>query len=63
MIRRGNGYAEYDKGRFEAVLTYNGETIAETYDERVIAYEEYKDGHGREIETWTNEYGYELEWR
>lgn len=63
MYNRGNGYEEHERGRFESALTWNGEEIARTSGELIIAYSEYSPAHDEEVKAWANEYGFEIEWR
>lgn len=56
---RGNGYYEYEYGRFDAALVYDGEMIARTDGDRIIGYNRF---HKKEINEWAAEYGYNVEW-
>lgn len=56
---RGNGYFEYEYGRFGAVLVYDGAVIARACEGRIIGYNRF---HKKEINEWAAEYGYNAEW-
>ena len=57
---RGDGYFEYDRGKFDAGLAYWQNEVARTDGDLVIGYDKR---HRKAIEEWADEYGLEIEWR
>lgn len=57
---RGNGYYEYEHGRFDAALVYAGEMIARTDGDVILGFDR---AHKDAITEWADEYGYDVEWR